>query len=205
MTGKQPVQVMLADDERLIRTALATLLPLDGTIAISGEVSNGRSAVDEFTRRRPDVVILDLDMPGLDGLHAAIQMLQIVPGQAVLLLTRHARPGVLRTALENGIRGFLGKDADPDEITAAVLRLAKGGRVIDPSVAAKAVTDVSPLTEREKDVLRVTGDGYSVRDIAKILHLSPGTVRNYLSFAIQKTGRTTRHDAARHARNNDWL
>lgn len=205
MTGKQPVQVMLADDERLIHTALATLLPLDGTIAISGEVSNGRSAVDEFTRRRPDVVILDLDMPGLDGLHAAIQMLQIVPGQAVLLLTRHARPGVLRTALENGIRGFLGKDADPDEITAAVLRLAKGGRVIDPSVAAKAVTDVSPLTEREKDVLRVTGDGYSVRDIAKILHLSPGTVRNYLSFAIQKTGHTTRHDAARHARNNDWL
>lgn len=205
MTHDAPVQVMLADDERLIRSALATLLPMEANIAICAEVGDGAAAVEEFDRRRPDVVVLDLDMPGLNGLDAATRIQDIVPDQSILLLTRHARPGVLRTALAEGIRGFLGKDTDADEIAAAIIALRDGRRVVDPSAAARAVTDTSPLTEREKDVLRVTGEGYSVRDIASILHLSPGTVRNYLSFAIRKTGRTTRHDAARYARNNDWL
>lgn len=143
-------------------------------------------------------------MPVLGGLQAASQMLATVPDQAILILTGHARPGVLRRALRLGVRGFLGKDTDPEEITSAAVAVARGARVIDPAVSARALITDSPLTQREEDVLRVTGKGYSVGDIARLLHLSPGTVRNYLSSAI-RTGTRTRHDAARHARDNDWL
>lgn len=199
------IRVLLADDERLIRTALATLLPLDADIEVVAEASDGQEAVRLFTELHPDLVILDLDMPILNGLDAAEQMLAIVERQPILMLTRHARPGILHNALRLGVRGFLGKDADPDQIAAAAIAVVEGHRVIDPTVSARASLIDSPLTERERDVLRVTGDGYSVRDIAGILHLSPGTVRNYLSSAIQKTGRRTRHDAARHARDNAWI
>lgn len=197
--------VLLADDERLIRTALATLLPLEGDLEIIAESADGAEAVRQFEQLRPDIAILDLDMPVLDGLQAASQILATVPDQAILILTRHARPGVLRRALRLGVRGFLGKDTDPEEIASAAVAVAQGARVIDPAVSARALTTDSPLTQREEDVLRVTGEGYSVRDIARLLHLSPGTVRNYLSSAIGKTGTRTRHDAARHARDNDWL
>lgn len=199
------LRVLLADDERLMRTALATLLPLGGELDVIAEAADGAEAVQLFEELRPDIAILDLDMPVLDGLGAAAQMLTLVEGQAILVLTRHARPGTLRSALRLGVRGFLGKDTDPDEIAAAAVTVAQGGRAIDPSVSARALLIDSPLTDREEDVLRVTGDGYSVRDIARILHLSPGTVRNYLSSAIQKTGERTRHDAARYAREHDWL
>lgn len=199
------MRALLADDERLIRTALATLLPLESELKIVAEAVDGAEAIRLFEQTRPDVVILDLDMPVVDGLDAAAQMLAQHENQAILVLTRHARPGTLRRALRLGVRGFLGKDTDPDEIAAAAVAVAQGERVIDPAISARALVTTSPLTEREEDVLRVTGEGYSVRDIARILHLSPGTVRNYLSSAIQKTGTQTRHDAARHARENDWL
>lgn len=199
------LSVLLADDERLIRSALSTLLPLEADVDVVAEAATGAEAVDLFVRHRPDVVVLDLEMPELDGLGAAERILHRAPGHPVLMVTRHARPGTLRSALRIGVRGFVGKDADPAVIAEAIVRVATGERYVDPAISAQALMDDCPLTDRERDVLRVTSDGYSVRDIARILHLSPGTVRNYLSSAIQKTHTATRHDAARHAREHGWL
>jgi two-component system, NarL family, response regulator DesR len=199
------IAVLLADDERLIRSALATLLPLEGDIRVVAEASTGTEAVSAFERLHPDVAVLDLEMPERDGLDVAAHILSTSPGHAVLLLTRHARPGTLRKALRLGVRGFLGKDADPALIAAAIAEVAAGGRYVDATISAQALINDIPLTERESDVLRVASDGYSVQDIARILHLAPGTVKNYLSSAISKTHTTTRHDAARYAREHDWL
>lgn len=197
--------VLLADDEGLIRSALATLLPLEGDFEVVTEAENGRDALAAFAEHRPDVLVLDLEMPELTGLEVAERVLAEHPEQSVVILTRHARPGNLRNALRQGVRGFIGKDADPSRIAAAVAEVASGGRYIDAAISAQALIDDCPLTERERDVLRVASDGYSVRDIARILHLAPGTVRNYLSSAIGKTHTKTRHDAARVARERDWL
>ena len=197
--------VLLADDEGLIRSALATLLPLEGDFAVVAEAEDGREALAAFERYRPDVLVLDLEMPGLTGLEVAERALRAHPEQSVVILTRHARPGNLRSALRHGVRGFISKDADPSRIAAAIAEVAAGGRYIDAAISAQALIEDCPLTERERDVLRVASDGYSVRDIAKMLHLAPGTVRNYLSSAIGKTHTKTRHDAARIARERDWL
>lgn len=199
------ISVVLADDEGLIRTALATLLPLEGDIAVVAEAADGHEALAAFTEHRPDVLVLDLEMPGLDGLDVAGSVLADHPEQPILMLTRHARPGMLRSALKLGVRGFLGKHSAPDTIAEAIAHVAAGGRHVDSSVSAQALIDDCPLTEREKDVLRVASDGYSVADIARILHLAPGTVRNYLSSAIGKTHTSTRHDAARYAREQGWI
>lgn len=199
------ISVLLADDEGLIRSALATLLPLEGDIRVVAEVADGAAAVAAFVEHRPDVAVLDLEMPELDGLDAAGRILADHPDQAVVILTRHARPGTLRSALRLGVRGFVGKDTEPAVIAGAIAEVAAGGRFIDGNVSAQALIEDCPLTERERDVLRVAGDGYSVKDMARILHLAEGTIRNYLSSAIQKTHTTTRHDAARHARERDWL
>jgi two-component system, NarL family, response regulator DesR len=197
--------VVLADDEALLRKALAALLPLEGDITVVAEASDGASAVRETLVHRPDVLVIDLEMPGTDGLGAVAEIRRSLPGQVVLMLTRHARPGVLRKALRLGVQGFVSKSADPADITAVIAALHEGRRWIDPEVSALAVMDDCPLTEREVDVLRETGDGYSVADIATRLHLAPGTVRNYLSNAMRKTQTQTRHDAARYAREHDWL
>ncbi|MBO1752542.1 response regulator transcription factor [Actinotalea sp. BY-33] len=199
------ISVVLADDEGLIRTALATLLPLEGDIAVVAEAADGHEALAAFAEHQPDVLVLDLEMPGLDGLDVAGAVLSDRPDQAILMLTRHARPGMLRSALRLGVRGFLGKQSAPDTIAEAIAHVAGGGRHVDPSVSAQALIDDCPLTEREKDVLRVASDGYSASDISRILHLAPGTVRNYLSSAIGKTHTTTRHDAARYAREQGWI
>lgn len=199
------IRVLLADDERLIRTALATLLPLEGDIDVVAEAETGTAALAAFGEHQPDVVILDLEMPELDGLAAASRILTEAPEQAVMILTRHARPGTLRSALRAGVRGFLGKDSDPAVIAAAAAEIAAGGRYIDANISAQALVDDCPLTDRERDVLRVTSEGYSVRHMAQILHLAEGTVRNYLSAAIGKTHTSTRHDAARCARQKGWL
>lgn len=199
------IRVVLADDEGLIRTALATLLPLEGDITVVAEASDGHEALAAFAEHKPDVLVLDLEMPGVDGLDVAGSVLSQHPDQAILMLTRHARPGMLRSALRLGVRGFLGKQSSPDTIAEAINHVAGGGRHVDPSVSAQALIDDCPLTEREKDVLRVASDGYSVSDISRILHLAPGTVRNYLSSAIGKTHTTTRHDAARYAREQGWI
>ncbi|MDX3659064.1 response regulator transcription factor [Streptomyces sp. ID05-26A] len=197
--------VVLADDEALLRKALAALLPMEGDITVLAEAENGEQAVEATLEHRPDVLVIDLEMPGVDGLGAVAEIRRSLPGQVVLMLTRHARPGVLRKALKLGVQGFVSKSADPAHITSVIAALHGGRRWIDPDVSALAVADDCPLTDRELDVLRVTREGYSVADIAKQLHLADGTVRNYLSNAMQKTQTKTRHEAARYAREHDWL
>ncbi len=204
-SGRGPVRVVLADDELLLRTALSALLPLDGLIQVVGQASNGDEAVASTLEHEPDVLVIDLEMPGTDGLQAVARILTERPAQRVLMLTRHARPGVLRRALDLGVLGFMSKASDPEDIADAVERVHAGQRWISHDVLEAAMADDSPLTAREVDVLRETREGYSVRDIARRLHLAPGTVRNYLSSAMQKTGTSTRHDAARVAHERDWL
>lgn len=199
------ITVVLADDEVLLRTALAALLPLDGGITVLAEARDGTEAVAATLQHRPDVLVVDLEMPGLDGLGAVAAIRRDLPQQVILMLTRHARPGVLRQALRLGVQGFVSKSADPDHITFVIRTLHAGKRWIDPDVSALALVDDCPLTDREVDVLRATGEGFSVADIAAQLHLAEGTVRNYLSNAMQKTQTRTRHDAARHAREHDWI
>ncbi|MGC4863705.1 response regulator [Micromonospora sp. DT41] len=196
--------IVLADDEALLRTALAALLPMEGDITLA-EAQDGRTAVEATLRHRPDVLVIDLEMPGVDGLGAVAEIRRTRPGQVVLMLTRHARPGVLRQALKLGVQGFVSKSAEPTHISSVIATLHAGKRWIDPDVSALAVTEDNPLTDREADVLRVTGEGYSVADIAARLHLAPGTVRNYLSNAMRKTQTRTRHEAARYAREHNWL
>lgn len=197
--------IVLADDEVLLRKALAALLPLEGDITVLAEAEDGETAVRAVERHRPDVLVIDLEMPGLDGLGAVAEIRRTRPQQVILMVTRHARPGVLRKALTLGVQGFVSKSAEPAHIASVIETLHQGKRWIDPDVSALAVIDDCPLTDRELDVLRVTGDGYSVADIATRLHLAEGTVRNYLSTAMQKTQTRTRHDAARYAREHDWL
>lgn len=197
--------VVLADDEALLRKALASLLPLEGEIIVLAEAHDGEAAVQATLRHRPDVLVIDLEMPDVDGLGAVAAIRRERPDQVVLMLTRHARPGVLRKALKLGVQGFVSKSAEPAHITSVIRTLHEGRRWIDPDVSALALVDDCPLTDREIDVLRATGDGYSVADIATQLHLADGTVRNYLSNAMQKTQTRTRHEAARYAREHDWL
>ncbi|GAA3928822.1 response regulator transcription factor [Actinomadura viridis] len=197
--------VVLADDEVLLRKALASLLPLEGEITVLAEAEDGETAVRATLRHRPDVLVVDLEMPGMDGLGAVAAIRRARPDQVILMLTRHARPGVLRKALKLGVQGFVSKSAEPAHITSVIKTLHEGRRWIDPDVSALAVVDDCPLTDREVDVLRATGEGYSVADIAAQLHLAAGTVRNYLSNAMQKTQTRTRHEAARYAREHDWL
>lgn len=197
--------VVLADDEALLRKALASLLPLEGGITVLAEAGDGETAVQVTLRHQPDVLVIDLEMPGVDGLGAVSAIRRALPDQTVLMLTRHARPGVLRKALKLGVQGFVSKSAEPAHITSVIKTLHEGKRWIDPDVSTLALVDDCPLTEREADVLRATGGGYSVADIATQLHLAEGTVRNYLSNAMQKTQTRTRHEAARYAREHDWL
>ncbi|MFI9842124.1 DNA-binding response regulator [Nonomuraea sp. NPDC051941] len=197
--------VVLADDEALLRKALASLLPLEGEITVLAEAGDGEAAVQATLLHRPDVLVVDLEMPGVDGLGAVTEIRQARPDQIILMLTRHARPGVLRKALKLGVQGFVSKSAEPAHIVSVIKTLHEGRRWIDPDVSALALVDDCPLTDREIDVLRATGDGYSVADIAAQLHLAEGTVRNYLSNAMQKTQTRTRHEAARYAREHDWL
>ena len=197
--------VVLADDEALLRKALAALLPLEGEITVLAEAEDGEAAVEATLRHQPDVLVIDLEMPNVDGLGAVSRIRRARPDQVILMLTRHARPGVLRKALKLGVQGFVSKSAEPSHITSVIKTLHEGKRWIDPDVSALALVDDCPLTDRELDVLRATGDGYSVADIAARLHLADGTVRNYLSNAMQKTQTRTRHEAARYAHEHDWL
>jgi two-component system response regulator DesR len=197
--------IVLADDEVLLRRALASLLPLEGDITVLAEAVDGAEAVRATLAHRPDVLVIDLEMPGVDGLAAVAEIRRVLPDQVILMLTRHARPGVLRNALRLGVQGFVSKSADPTHITSVIAALHEGRRWVDQDVSAAAIIDDVPLTDRELDVLRVTRDGYSVAEIAARLHLAQGTVRNYLSSAMQKTQTRTRHEAARYARERDWI
>jgi two-component system response regulator DesR len=199
------ITIVLADDEALLRKALAKLLPMEAEIRVLAEATDGAEAVEATVRERPDVLVIDLEMPGTDGLDAVAAIRRTLPEQVVLMLTRHAKPGVLRRALKLGVQGFVSKSAEPAHIASVIGLLHQRKRWIDPEVSARAVVDDNPLTDRELDALRLTAEGYSVTDIATRLFLAEGTVRNYLSNAMRKTQATSRHEAARYAREHDWL
>ncbi|MBB2909945.1 two-component system response regulator DesR [Streptosporangium becharense] len=201
-TAGSVVRVLLADDEHLIREAVATLLGLEPDIEVVAQVARGDLVADAVREHRPDVIVLDIEMPGMDGLSVAERL----PGQAVLMLTSFGRPGYLRRALSAGVRGFVPKDASAAELAAAIRRVHSGGRYLDPEMAASAMmAGENPLTERERDALRLAAQGAPVAEIAASLHLTEGTVRNYLSSAIAKLGATNRITAIRAAQEKGWL
>ncbi|MCJ2195125.1 response regulator transcription factor [Micrococcus luteus] len=199
------IRVLVADDEVLIRGAVEALLALEEDLEVLPGISDGIAAVAAAQEHRPDVCLLDLEMPGLDGVEAARQILRLVPTK-VVIFTRHARPGVLRRALAEQVSGFVPKSTPAEELAVVLRQVVAGRRYVDPEIAASALTaERSPLTERELDVLRVGRDAARVEDIAAALHLAPGTVRNHISNAIGKLGVRTRQEAERAAWEAGWI
>ncbi|MFI1096731.1 response regulator [Streptomyces sp. NPDC020917] len=200
------IRLLLADDQDLIRGALSALLDLEEDFEVVASVGRGDEVADAAAAHRPDVALLDIEMPGLDGLAAAAVLAARVPGCRVVILTTFGRAGYLRRAMEAGAVGFVVKDAPPEALADAIRRVMAGQRVVDPVLAAATLAaGESPLTARERDVLNATRSGASVADIAARLFLSEGTVRNYLSAAIAKTGTRNRTEALRTADDRGWL
>ena len=194
------IRLLLADDQELIRAALAVMLGLEDDFEVVVTVGRGDEVVEAARAHRPDVALLDIDMPGIDGLAAAGALAHEVPECRSLILTTFGRPGYLRRAMESGAYGFVVKDAPPDRLADAVRRVAAGERVVDPALAAATLSlGASPLTPRERDVLVAARPGATVAEIASRLFLSEGTVRNYLSAAIAKAGARNRAEAVRAA------
>jgi two-component system response regulator DesR len=200
------IRILLADDQALVRSALAALLELEDDFDVVAQVGRGDEVVAAARDLHPDVALLDIEMPGLDGLAAAAALTQEVPACRVIIVTTFGRPGYLRRAMESGALGFVVKDAPAEQLADAIRRVSRGLRVVDPGLAAATLAGgVSPLTGRERDVLVAARDGATVADIAGRLFLSEGTVRNYLSAAIAKTGVRNRVEAIRVADERGWL
>ncbi|MFI7053170.1 response regulator transcription factor [Streptosporangium canum] len=200
------IRVLLAEDQAMVRGALASLLGLEPDIEVVGEAASGPEALDVALRTRPDVALLDIEMPGGDGITAGARIREALPGCQIMILTTFGRPGYLRRAMEAGAAAFLVKDSPARELAAAIRRVRAGERVIDPGLAAAALSaGPNPLSPRERDVLAAAVDGSTVGDIARRLHLSEGTVRNYLSSAIQKTHARNRIEAVQRAQTQGWL
>jgi len=200
------IRILLADDQALVRSALAALLELEDDFEVVAQVGRGDEVVAAARDQHPDVALLDIEMPGLDGLAAAAALSQEVPSCRVIIVTTFGRPGYLRRAMESGALGFVVKDAPAEQLADAIRRVWRGLRVVDPALAAATLAGgVSPLTARERDVLVAARDGATVADIAGRLFLSEGTVRNYLSAAIAKTGVRNRVEAVRVADERGWL
>ncbi|MYZ35153.1 response regulator [Streptomyces sp. SID4917] len=200
------VRVLLAEDQGMLRGALALLLGMEPDIEVVAQVATGDAIVETALVSRPDVALLDIELPGISGLDAAALLRDEVPDCRVLILTTFGRPGYLRRAMEAGAAGFLVKDGPVEELAAAIRRVLTGETVIDPALAAAALsTGPNPLTAREREVLNASVDGATVSDIAARLRLSESTVRNYLSSAIGKTGTRNRTEAVRAARRQGWL
>lgn len=200
------IRVLIAEDQAMVRGALATLLALEGDIEVVAQVGRGDEALEAAERLRPDVALLDIEMPALDGIETAHQLHRALPATVILMLTAFGRPGFLRRAMEAGASGFIVKDGPSEELAATIRRAVAGERVIDPTLAAAALSaGPNPLTERERDVLGAASDGSTIAAIATRLFLSEGTVRNYLSSAIQKTGARNRMEAVRQAQTAGWL
>jgi two-component system, NarL family, response regulator DesR len=200
------IRVLLAEDQVMVRQALATLLDLEEDIEVVAQVGGGDEVLAAVRSTHPDVALLDIEMPGGDGLSAASQLQREAPGVKVLILTTFGRPGFLRRALESGAAGFLLKDAPAAELARAIRRILVGERVVDPVLALSALSDgANPLTPREREVLEAARDRATIADIAASVHLSAGTVRNHLSVVIQKLGARNRVDAVRIAQEKGWL
>jgi len=200
------IRVLLADDQHLVRGALAALLSFEDDITVVGEVDRGDRVRAAVAEHRPDVLLLDIEMPGRDGLAVAAELRAAGDPVRVVILTTFGRPGYLSRAMDARVAGYVLKDARAEELAAAIRRVAAGERVIDPALAAasRSLGD-NPLTPRERDVLRAAADGATVADVAGRLFLSEGTVRNYLSNAIAKLGVRNRAEAVRLAEHNGWL
>jgi two-component system, NarL family, response regulator DesR len=199
------IRLVLAEDQAMVRGALAALLRLETDLTVVAEAGNGDAAWQAVQQHAPDLLVTDIEMPGMTGLELAQRLHAAGSATRVVILTTFARAGYLRRALEAGVRGYLLKDAPSEQLAAALRQVHAGGRAIDPALAAAAWDDADPLTERERAVLRLAGEGVKSAEIAERLHLSHGTVRNYLSEAIGKLGAANRIEAYRTARARGWL
>ncbi|CAM3376238.1 MULTISPECIES: response regulator transcription factor [Streptomyces] len=201
-----PIRVLLADDEHLIRGALAALLALEDDLAIVAQAASGTEAVAMARAHRPDVAVLDLQMPGADGVRAATAIREAVPECHTMIVTSHGKPGHLKRALAAGVRGFVPKTASAQQLAEIIRTVHGGSRYVDPELAADAISaGDSPLSEREAELLELALDGAPVAEIARQASLTQGTVRNYLSAAAAKLGAENRHAAARTARDRGWI
>jgi two-component system response regulator DesR len=200
------IRVLLAEDQELVRGAMAALISLEPDIEVVAQVGRGDEVVAAALASRPDVAMLDIEMPGEDGMTAAGKLRRALPGCRILMVTTFGRPGYLRRAMASGASGFMLKDAPAKELAIAIRRTAAGERVLDPQLAAQALSDGdSPLSQRESEVLISAADGASIADVAGRLFLSEGTVRNHLSSAIQKLEARNRMEAVRVAEEKGWL
>ena len=199
------IRVLLAEDQAMVRGALSALLKLESDLDVIGCAADGEEAWQLAQREKPDVVVTDIEMPRLTGLELAQRIRDRGIGGKVIILTTFARPGFLRRALDAGVGGYLLKDAPAEQLAEAIRKVHRGGRAIDPQLALEAWSGDDPLNDRERQVLRLAGEGLSAGDIAAQLHLSQGTVRNYLSEAIGKLGVANRIEAYRLARQKGWL
>jgi len=199
------IRIVIAEDQGMVLGALAKLLALEDDLQVVGRAADGATAWSLVERLQPDVLVSDIEMPGLTGLDLAARIRDAKLATRVLIVTTFGRPGYLRRALDAGVRGYLLKDQPSEELAAAVRRVASGQRVVAPELAEAAWDAPDPLNERERETLRLAELGHSNKEIADALGLSPGTVRNYLSEAAQKLGADNRVEAARIARANGWL
>ena len=200
------IRVLIAEDQATVRGALRALLAMEDDLVVVGEAGRADELLAAARACRPDVALVDIEMPGGDGISAAAALGEALPQCRTLILTTFGKPGYLRQAMASGVYGFLLKDAPPEQLAMAIRRTARGEHVVDPGLAASALSEgVSPLTERERQVLAATDRGADLDEIARRLFLSRGTVRNHLSNAIQKLGARNRSEAARIAAAKGWL
>ncbi|MEU2719778.1 response regulator transcription factor [Streptomyces smyrnaeus] len=207
-TGQHPaaIRVLLADDEHLIRGALAALLALEDDLSIVAEAASGPEALAMARAHRPDVAVLDLQMPGADGVRVAVALRDSLPTCRTMIVTSHGRPGHLKRALAAGVRGFVPKTASAEQLAEIIRTVHRGSRYVDPELAADAISaGDSPLSAREAELLELAADGAPIAEIAEQASLTQGTVRNYLSAAAAKLGAENRHTAARMARERGWI
>lgn len=199
------IRLIIAEDQALVRGALAALLRLEHDLEVVAEAKDGDEALELVRAHAPDVLVTDIEMPGRSGLDVAVAIQAAKLSTRVVIVTTFARAGYLRRALDAGVGGYLLKDAPAAQLADGIRRVAAGGRAIDPQLALESWSDADPLTDRERTVLRLAGEGASAAEIGQRLTLSEGTVRNYLSEAIGKLGASNRIEAARLARNRGWL
>lgn len=199
------IRLVLAEDQAMVRGALSALLGLEGDLEVLAQAGDGESAWRQVQTLQPDLLVTDIEMPGCTGLDLALRVKEAALPTRVVILTTFARAGYLRRALDAGVRGYLLKDAPSEQLAAALRQVHAGGRAIDPQLALAAWGEDDPLSERERQVLRLAGEGVRSAEIAERLHLSQGTVRNYLSEAIGKLGAANRIEAYRLARAKGWL